>query len=90
MARGSAQRFKAILLCFGLECLVLTMCTALGSTQPCITPEVVGIADPANVPAASRRDACLDTAAAGSSLGYDLNSARCVQGPNGCDEFATL
>ena len=89
MVRGSVQRFKAILLCFGLGCLVIPVCAALGSTPPCITPGAAGVADPAGFPAASRRDACLDAAAASSSLTYDAGSARCVQGKGGC-ELATL
>jgi len=89
MARGSVQRFKAILLCLGLGCLVIPVCAALGSTTPCITPEAAGVADPAGIPAASRRDACLNAAATSGSLTYDAGSARCVQGKDGC-EFSTL
>jgi len=84
MARGSVQRFKAILLRFSLGCLLVPMCAALGSTQPCITPQVV-VADPADVSAASQRDGCLDAAVAGGNLAYDASSARCVQGGGGCE-----
>jgi hypothetical protein len=86
MARRSVQRFKAVLLCIGLGCLVIPVCAALGSTTPCITSGGVGGAE--GFDAASRRAACESAAAMGSNLTYDLGSARCVQGKDGCDALA--
>lgn len=87
MAKEPVQRFKVILLRFVLGCLMIPMCAALGSTQPCVTTKAASIADPADVSVALRRDGCLDAAIRGRT--YDVNSARCVQGGDGCD-FSTL
>ena len=82
MARTSVHRLKAILLCFVLGCLVLPVCTALGSTSTCVKSGNV-TDDPRNFHFASRSDACVIIA--GGFLVYDSNAARCVQGSGGCD-----
>lgn len=87
MASRSEQKFKTVLLCVGLGCLVLPVCAALGSAAPCIMSSATGVADPAGISAASRRDACLNAATV--NLTYDASGVRCVQGSGGCD-FSTF
>jgi hypothetical protein len=85
MARTSVQKFKTTLLCFGLGCIVIPVCAALGSSTPCIPSGSAVAGDAKSFAAASRRDGCEIVAAMGGSLTYDSSGVRCVQGKDGCD-----